>query len=344
MFWNKGPSTSLGTSKKFDFIGLGDIVTDAFIELDEAWIERDNPKKEQELCMKFGSKVPYKGSVVVPAGGNASNASTSAHKLGLNSAMCTNVGDDRFGNEQVARLEENGVATQLVKIHKGKDSNYHYILRFKEERTILINHQEWDYELNLPKEAPRALYLSSLAANSLDFHGEIANYLKRNRETKLVFQPGSFQIKLGYEKLKDLYQHSWLFFCNKDEAQRILETDETDIVKLLEMMNEKGVEIPIITDGPRGAYAFEGGNVWKAPMYPDPKPPVDRTGAGDSFSSTVASALLIGKPLEEALLWGPINSMSVVQYIGAQEGLLTQEQIQKYLKEAPADYKIEKIK
>lgn len=109
-------------------------------------------------------------------------------------------------------------------------------------------------------------------------------------------------------------------------------------------MNSRGVKIPILTDGPKGAYAFQDGNIWKAPMYPDPKPPLDRTGAGDSFASTVTSALILGKPLEEALIWGPINSMSVVQYIGAQEGLLRRTQLEEYLKNAPEDYKIEKIK
>jgi sugar/nucleoside kinase (ribokinase family) len=333
-----------GKNIQYDFLGFGDIVTDAFIELDEAWIETDNPKKEKELCMKFGSKLPYKDSVVVPAVGNSANAAVSAHRLGLKSTLYTNIGDDRFGMEQANTLKEQGVSLECVKIHPGRKSNYHYVLRFGAERTILVNHQEWDYKLKMPKKAPRAIYLSSLAANSLEFHHTLANYLKDNPETKLVFQPGTFQMKLGYEALKDLYQQAWLFFCNKEEAQRILETDEDDMVKLLEMMNEKGVEMPIISDGRNGAFAWDNGTVWKAPMYPDPKPPVDRTGAGDSFSSTVTSALLLGKPIEEALLWGPINSMSVVQYIGAQEGLLSRDKLEEYLKNAPEDYKIEKVK
>jgi sugar/nucleoside kinase (ribokinase family) len=78
-------------------------------------------------------------------------------------------------------------------------------------------------------------------------------------------------------------------------------------------------------------------------MYPDPGPPVDRTGAGDSFSSTFTSALVMGKSIKEALMMGPINSMSVVQHIGAQAGHLTLPEIEKYLEDAPEDYKPEKI-
>jgi len=78
-------------------------------------------------------------------------------------------------------------------------------------------------------------------------------------------------------------------------------------------------------------------------MYPDPAPPVDRTGAGDSFSSTFTSAIALGLSPEEALAWGPVNSMSVVQNIGAQAGLLTKDQLQTYLDQRPAEYVARKI-
>ena len=68
------------------------------------------------------------------------------------------------------------------------------------------------------------------------------------------------------------------------------------------------------------------------------------TGAGDSFASTFTSALALGKSIPEALMWGPVNSMSVVQYIGAQEGLLSRSQLEKFLREAPDNYKPRQIK
>ena len=79
------------------------------------------------------------------------------------------------------------------------------------------------------------------------------------------------------------------------------------------------------------------------PMYPDPAPPVDRTGAGDSFSSTFTTAIALGLSPAEALAWGPINSMSVVQEIGAQKGLLTRAKLEEYLKNAPPEYTARKL-
>ncbi len=101
--------------------------------------------------------------------------------------------------------------------------------------------------------------------------------------------------------------------------------------------------MPVITDGSKGAYALDGERVWFMPIYPDPAPPVDRTGAGDAFASTFTAAIALGHDVKTALAWGPINSMSVVQYIGAQKGLLTQKELEAFLAKAPADYVAKEI-
>lgn len=323
---------------ELDFVAVGDITTDAFIELKDVTVNCEINRDTCMICMRFGDKIPYESVTVVPAVGNSPNASVSAHRLGLKSALATNLGDDEYGREDIETLKKEGVITDYIRVHKGMKSNYHYVLRYEEERTILIKHYEYDYKLPDFTIPPRWIYLSSLGENSVPFHREIAAYIERNSDTKLAFQPGTFQIKLGYDILKDIYAASELFFCNKEEARRILKTNEGDIKELLKNICGLGPRIAIITDGPKGAYTFDGKEMWYMPMYPDPAPPVDRTGAGDSFSSAFTSALALGKEIPEALAWGPINSMSVVQHIGAQKGLLTREQLEKCLVEKPKDY------
>ncbi|PCI19857.1 hypothetical protein COB64_03100 [Candidatus Wolfebacteria bacterium] len=330
------------TDKKIDFLAIGDITTDAFIALQDATVNCDVDNENCTLCMSFGDKIPYKKVTVVRAVGNSPNASVSAARLGLNSAALTYVGDDQNGKECIESLEADGVITDFVQIEKGSLTNYHYVLLFDAERTILVKHTEFKYSIPEMPE-PKWIYLSSLSDNSLPYHIEIAEYLKAHPDVKLAFQPGTFQIKMGHEKLKDLYEQSELFFCNKQEAQRILHTDEDDINKLLEGIHNLGPKIAIITDGPGGAYTFDGEEIWYTPMYPDAAPPVDRTGAGDSFASTFTVALAQGKSIPEALSWGPVNSMSVVQYIGAQKGLLSKDALEGYLKDAPDSYKVKKI-
>jgi len=328
--------------ENIDFLAIGDITTDAFIKLKDATVNCDIDEKNCKLCVRFGDKIPYESVTVVPAVGNSPNASVSAARLGLSSALASNLGNDAHGKEDVETLQKNGVNINFVKIHEDKKSNYHYVLQYDAERTILIKHEEYPYEMP-DVGSPKWIYLSSLGENSIPFHHEIAKYLTEHPETKLAFQPGTFQIKLGYDTLSDIYKLTELFFCNKNEAQRILNSKESDIKKLLEGMRALGPNIVVITDGPAGAYTYDGKEMWHMPMYPDPAPPVDRTGAGDSFSSTFTSALALGKTIPEALAWGPINSMSVVQHVGAQEGLLTLEKLEEFLKDAPENYKPEKI-
>lgn len=333
-------------SQQYDFVAIGDIVVDAFIQLnkDEADVSIDVDTGRKTLHMPFGSKLPYDDATVVFAVGNSPNAAVSAHRLGLESALVTNLGHDRYGTDCLDALRTEGVHTDYVKVHEGKVTNYHYVLRYGPERTILIKHEQYPYTLPNFDVPPRYLYFSSIGEHGIDFHFEIAKYVKEHPETKLVFQPGTFQIKLGPEKLKEIYEVTEIFFCNKEEAQEILDSKEKDVPTLIREFKKLGPKMPVITDGPNGAYVVDNDDVaWHMPMYPDPAPPVDRTGAGDSFSSTFTAAIALGLSPAEALSWGPINSMSVVQYIGAQKGLLSREKLQQLLKDAPADYKAKKL-
>lgn len=326
----------------FDFIAIGDITTDAFIRLKDASVNCDINKENCTLSMRFGDKIPFEFDVIVPAVGNSPNAAVSAARLGLKTALVTNLGDDENGDRCIVALQKENVDVVFVKKEAGKRSNYHYVLWYDDDRTILIKHEDYAYELP-DIGTPRFIYLSSLGEHSLPLHDTLADYLEKNPEVKLAFQPGTFQMKFGTESLKRIYQRTEVFFANKEEYQRILETKEEEPATLLMKMHELGPKIVVLTDGPNGAYASDGIKKIFMPPYPDPKPPYERTGAGDAFASTVTAALVIGKNIEEALSWGPINSMSVVQKIGAREGLLSQKEIADYLEKAPTEYKPKEI-
>ncbi len=333
-------------SHQYDFVAIGDILMDAFIELrlDMSTVLEDVDTGRKILQMPFGSKVPYQDVVVVPAVGNSPNAAVAAHRLGLETALVTNLGHDNFGKECLDALRQEGIATDFVKVHEGKKTNYHYVLRHGPERTILINHETYPYSLPDFPVPPKFLYFSSIGEHGIEFHHEIARYVAANPETKLAFQPGTFQIKLGVEALKDVYENTEIFFCNLEEAQEILKSTERHVPTLIRALRALGPKLPVITDGPNGAYVIDADDqAWHMPMYPDPADPVDRTGAGDSFSSTFTAAIILGFSPDIALAWGPINSMSVVQKIGAQAGLLSREELQKFLDNRPAEYVASKI-
>jgi ribokinase len=328
-------------SKPLDFLAIGDITTDAFIRLKEASVHCDIDKENCQICMSFADKIPYEFVEVVPAVGNSANASVAASRLGLNSALVANIGNDENGKECIESLKKDGVGTKYVKINKGKKTNYHYVLWYEDERTILVKHQDYDYQLPEITE-PKWLYLSSLGGASEKYHYDIIDYLKAHPKVKLAFQPGTFQMKLGVEKLRPLYERAEIFVCNVEEAKRML-GKAGDIKSLLAGIANLGPKLIWITDGPRGAYFYNGEISYFMPPYPDPKPPYERTGAGDAFASTFVSAVALGKSYEESAKWAMVNSMSVVQYVGAQKGLLGQAKIAEWLSKAPSDFGLRKL-
>ncbi len=329
--------------KNINFLAIGDITTDAFIRLKEANVHCKVDTENCELCMKFGDKVPFEYVKVIKAVGNSANAAVAISRLGISSGLISQLGDDINGKDCLSLLKDEKVDNRYIKVHKNKLSNYHFVLWYDVDRTILINHIEYDYKFPEIKKIPKWIYLSSLASNTKRYHEEISYFLNTHKEVKLAFQPGTFQIKLGIDTLKDIYKRTEVFICNVEEAQRILNNNSKDIKILLSEIHAYGPKIVIITDGPKGAYMLDGDHFYFMPIYPDPKPPVERTGCGDAFSATFVGALMLGKTPLEALTWAPVNPMSVIQYIGAQEGLLNHENIEWWLKRAPADYRPKEI-
>ncbi len=327
--------------KQLDVLSVGDVVTDAFIKLldNQAEVEKDK-NGEVDLCIPFGVKIPYHHAEVLEGVGNAANAAVSFARLGLESGLVANVGNDQHGRDMINTLEKNDVDTRFVHINRGKLSNYHYVLWYKEERTILIKHEEYDY--HWPRfrviDMPRWVYFSSISKNAMEYHDQLSAWLERHPTIKLAFQPGTFQIDAGVERLKKLYARTELLALNREEPVEVSGANHDDIQELFNKLHQLGPKIVVISDGHAGAYASDGINRYKMPIYPDPKPPFERTGAGDAFTSTFVAAIMKGSDIQGALLWAPINSMSVVQKVGAQAGLLSEKEINAWLRKAPQHY------
>jgi sugar/nucleoside kinase (ribokinase family) len=333
-------------SDKIDVLSIGDIVTDAFIKLadDQAWTYTDDQGRKV-LAMPFGTKIPFDSAEVISAVGNAANGATAFARLGVATSFVTNVGDDQAGRDMITSLQKENIDTSFVHIDAGKKSNYHYVLRYGAERTILIKHEKYAYHWPKirPHEMPDWLYFSSVSEGTEHYHDQIAEWLEENPEVKLAFQPGTFQMNMGAERLKRLYKRTEVLVLNREEAVLVGGGKYEDVHDLIDRLHALGPKIVVVTDGPNGAYASDGQGRFKMPLYPDPAEPVDRTGAGDSFASTFVAAIIKGNTIEGALQWAPINSMSVVQKIGAQAGLLSEDELEQFLKHSPEWYRPERF-
>lgn len=327
--------------EKLQVLAIGDVVTDAFIELlpTEAEIDHD-AQKHPLLCMTYGTKIPFEEAIIINGVGNAANAAVAFARLDILSALRSDIGDDLVGRDILHALSHEGVSTEFIQTHEGYKSNYHYVLWYKDDRTILIKHENYKYEWPEIRayQKPEWIYMSSIGESGDIIHKGLGEYLFTNPDVKLAFQPGTFQIREGAQKLHKLYSRTEIFAANKEEYQQILHSNATEEKTLINKMHKLGPKILLLTDGPNGAYASDGKQIVFMPPYPDPKPPVDRTGAGDAYASTFTAAIMEEQDMASALAWAGINSCSVVQKVGAQAGLLSQEEIKLQLKKAPKNY------
>jgi ribokinase len=330
---------------QFDVLSIGDVVTDVFIKLIEDEAHTYSNEHGKWLAMQFGTKLPFDHTEIIQGVGNAANAAVAFAKLGLNTGFVTNVGGDQEGRDIIAVLAKAEVDHRFIRVNPKQKSNIHYALVYGAERTILIKHEAYNYHWPhmRPTELPKWVYFSSISEHAIEYHDQVADWLDENPGVKLAFQPGTFQMDAGVERLKRIYQHTELLALNREEAAFVSGGNVHDLHELFNKLHELGPKIIVISDGPNGAYASDGHNRFKMPIYPDPGPPVERTGAGDAFTSTFVAAIIKGNTIEGALQWAPINSMSVVQKVGAQAGLLTEQQIEDYLKDSPDWYHADRM-
>lgn len=317
----------------FDLISIGDCVIDTFIPLIDAEVEIRNG--ERRLSMRYGDKIPVEPSVSMVAG-NAANNAVGAARLKLKTAIYTNVGnkdDDEADDRIRAKFKKEGVDTRFVVENWDLPSNHHVVLDFKGERTILIYHQPWKFSLpDLDKS--KWVYLTSLSPTFIhsNLYEQIINYLERSG-AKLVYQPGTFQIKQGIKKFPRMFSLTELFIVNKEEAKLILSFEEGNdipIKKLLKGIADLGPRKVVITDGGEGSFGYDGSLFYKLGIFPAEL--LEMTGSGDAYATGLLAGLFHGKSLPEAMRWGAANGAAVVEKIGPQEGLLTLNQMEDLLK------------
>lgn len=341
----KNASSPTRVSLKPQLLMIGDIFTDAFIKLDEKSSKIIKEKDGVEwLAVPFGQKPAYDRVDIVRSVGPSPNAAVSAARLGCDVSLMAWLGDDEAGEKSLEYLADEDIDTTLVDQAKNTLSNYYYVLRYGADRTILVKNEKYSYTWKTPAKKPDWIYLSLIAKESWPLHEKLAEYLEKNPEIKFALQPGTFHFAWGAKKMAKLYRRAEIVVLNREEAVDVTKKPYEDLQALADGMHDLGPKIVVITDGPHGSYASYDGKMVTIPNYPDPAKPLDRTGAGDAFASTIVSALALGHTMDEALTWAPINSMSVVQKLGAQAGLLTQKEIHNFYLKAPKNYKVTELK
>ncbi|MFA5954914.1 MAG: carbohydrate kinase family protein [Patescibacteria group bacterium] len=305
----------------YDMISFGPAGVDTLVGVDDANVHCALKKKNCEICLRYGDKIITK-SMVTKTAYNAMNVAIGSARLGLKTAFHTAIGDDHSGERILATLKKEKVSTGYVNIQKGFVSNASVVIDYQGERTILVYHE--NFRVPFPKLAPaRFMYLtSSIGREYSSLYNNLARYLTAHPNVVLGCNPGSYQLKDGTKKIKDLLRRTNVLFLNREEARLLTGIrKEKNIRQLLDGMRKLGADIAVITEGSEGSNASDGRSYWKLGIFPSPV--IERTGCGDSFATAFMAALRYGYDIPEAMRWGTFNAASVLQYVGPQDGLLT---------------------
>lgn len=277
----------------------------------------DNGVMEEQFTL--GAKLPV-DEVTFATGGNAMNAAVTFARQGLESEFMGIIGAEPAGQSIMAVLDQEGIATHhIVQDAQFRTSYSTILLATTGERTILNYHGSKLHDNGSPLdlsaiEGADWLYLSSLKSLPLI---ERLITLASKTNTKVAFNPSGAELEHP-DKIRALLEDVALLSVNKEEAQILFEGSTLDE---LARHAVHMVDTVIISDGPKGSITSDGKKVVKAGMYED-VPVLDRTGAGDSFTSGFVAKIAQGASLEDAVTFASANSTSVVGQVGATAGIL----------------------
>ncbi len=318
-----------------DILSIGDATLDVFMIPTESETICSIDKKECLIAFNYGEKIPVK-NLEFSIGGNAANNAVGVERLGVQSGIVITLGDDNVADMIIKRLKDEGVDPTYIIQQPGTPSNYSTIINYSGERTIFVYHAPRSYEFPVQLPAIPWVYLTSMGESFRPFYIHMAEWLKKNPTVKLAFNPGSWQMRGDPKDIKDIMSSTYVIFVNREEAEKLTNFGESTGKDrdILIALSKLGPKVCVITDGINGVVAYDSINGKFLKVGVLPVDAYERTGAGDAFGSGALSALIHGKTLEEALLWGTCNSASVIGYTGSQKGLLKLTEMDAWLARA----------
>mgnify|MGYP000935032952 CR=1 FL=1 len=330
---------------KTQVVTVGSATEDLIFLCSEALIlPGDGPTREKIIGFEYGAKIPI-GQIKTCLGGAGANVACGMARLGLKTKACVAVGGDDAGKRIKRSLAQAGVGVDLV----------HPIYTSSSDRSvIMVEAGDRDRTIFYSRDAGNQLKLKDISqwrtewvfisSLNLGWEKKLGQILKlrRDRGTKIAFNPGKLQILAGLDFLAPLLKETSVLILNWDEALELvagrkdlaekLKGNKATPKKVIKYIQSLGPQVVVITHGRKGSMATDGSFFYKAPAL-SPKR-VELTGAGDAFSSGfLASWIYYPGEMKKALSWGITNSGSAVMYFGAQKGLLTLTQMKRRVNE-----------
>ncbi len=323
----------------FDIVTIGSITRDNFLEGDFMTGKFPKAPSGEALILPYGEKLEIK-NVHITIGGNSANAGVTFARQGFRTACFGKVGNDLSGKEIFSRLKSEN-ANPLLAVSDEKPTAYSVLLLEKGERTILGYHGASDTMKigDIPwSRLKSSWWYLSLAGESDKFLKPLLSFARKNK-IKVAFNPSGHHIRHKRPQIVSALKDLSFLVLNKGEAADLVGMSFRKEKEVFRKLDKMTPGIVAVTDGSAGVTVSDGEFLYKAGIFKERRI-ADRTGAGDAFGSGFVAGLMARnkesgikefstEDIKYAIRLASANATSVVESIGATEGILTGRGFQK---------------
>ena len=349
---------------------IGGAIRDVFVQCEESkemHIQKEEGK--QAFFFLVGSKIDVT-HLTYHSGGGATNTAVSFKRLGFEVSAFFKTGNDHDREIILEELAEEHVDTHLALVDAVQKTGVSLIMPSPNGDSTVLTYRGANAHVQID-EIPfkeislvDCLYITSLSGESAQLLPAITSYAKKNKVSVAV-NPGGSQLNTDAAWLSKALGSIDTLILNSHEAtilmhslaQRpdfmpqhstkitqhhgqeipaLLKTSFShqdfsfSITAFFQEVLRSGPRVVVVTNGAEGVYVATPECIYFHPSLPIK--PVSTVGAGDAFGSCFIATLLQGRSVPESMVCGIINSASVLGFMSAKQGLLSQAQVDERIK------------
>lgn len=246
-------------------------------------------------------------------------------RLGIETKIATELGNDIFSNFAKEKFIENGVTPTNLYEGEKIPLNITSAIILPKDRTF---YSYGKGTIEPDEKAMETFYTIATGSKicMMQLGGFLPVYKKLKEEGTILVLDTGWDDEMSFEKYDEYLSIADYYTPNRKEALRITGTDnEKDAAYALKKYFDK-VVVKVDADGCIG---IDGDDYFFCPSIEEFKN-VDSTGAGDAFLAGFMYGLFYDYPLKDCIEYGNITGGKAVTAVGALSGYVTEKELLEY--------------
>lgn len=279
-------------------------------------------------------------------GGSPTNIAVAAARMGHSSAAITGVGDDPFGRFVRSEMRNLGVSDDYVVVNKDFNTPVTFCEIFPPDDFPLYFYREPsapDLQLSpsdIPEESVRGAKvfvfsgtgLSEEPSRSAHHHALDVRAKSGWTIADLDYRPMFWESEdVASREISSILESVNVAVGNKEECWVAVGEKEPD--RAADALLERGVEIAIVKQGPRGTLAKTRDERIEVPVTAVET--VNGLGAGDAFAGSLSHALIMGWDIPKAIQFASTAGAIVVSRLECSTAMPREDEVFDLIEKTP---------